>query len=95
MAEIDIRALEGGERSEFEVTVRDDAGETTHAVILHESDAFRLAAGYPSKEDFVRECFEFLLEREPKESILRRFDVTEIGRYFSEFENEIVRRSPG
>jgi hypothetical protein len=32
--------------------------------------------------------FQFLLEREPKESILRRFDVTVISRYFPEFERE-------
>jgi len=30
-----------------------------------------------------------LLDREPKESILRRFDVTEISRYFPEFEREL------
>jgi hypothetical protein len=30
-----------------------------------------------------------LLDREPKESILRRFDVTVISRYFPEFEQEL------
>jgi hypothetical protein len=30
-----------------------------------------------------------LLEREPKEAILRRFDVSVIGRYFPEFEGVI------
>jgi hypothetical protein len=39
----------------------------------------------------VRACFDFLLEREPKESILRSFDVTVIGRYFPEFETTIRR----
>ena len=33
-------------------------------------------------------AFRFLLDREPKESILRRFDVTVISRYFPEFERE-------
>jgi hypothetical protein len=32
-----------------------------------------------------------LLDREPKESILRRFDVTEISRYFPEVEREMPR----
>jgi hypothetical protein len=32
-----------------------------------------------------------LLEREPKESILRRFDVMAISRYFPEFEREMPR----
>ena len=30
-----------------------------------------------------------MLDREPKESILRRFDVMAISRYFPEFEREI------
>ncbi len=33
--------------------------------------------------------FGFLLDREPKESILGRFDVTVIARYFPEFEREL------
>ena len=31
----------------------------------------------------------FLLDREPKESILEHFDVTVISRYFREFEREL------
>jgi hypothetical protein len=33
----------------------------------------------------------FLLVREPKESILRSFDVSQIETYFPEFEAEITR----
>jgi hypothetical protein len=40
----------------------------------------------------VRVSFGFLLEREPKESILPTFDLTVIGRYFSDFEREITHR---
>jgi hypothetical protein len=40
----------------------------------------------------VRKSFLFLLEREPKESILRSFDLTVISRYFPEYEREITRR---
>ena len=40
----------------------------------------------------MRDCFAFLLEREPKESILRSFDVSVIGGYFPEFEREIAGR---
>ena len=95
MADIEVRTRRAGEASEFDVTVRDDDGESHHSVSLSESDAFRLAGGYRSKEEFVRECFAFLLEREPKESILERFDVTEISRYFPDFDTEIVRRAGG
>jgi hypothetical protein len=34
----------------------------------------------------------FLLKREPKESILRSFDLTVISRYFPEYEREMTRR---
>jgi hypothetical protein len=36
-------------------------------------------------------AFRFLLDREPKESILGRFEVTVISRYFPEFERELPR----
>ena len=43
----------------------------------------------------MRKSFEFLLEREPKESILRQFDLPLIGRYFPEYEREIKKRLSG
>jgi hypothetical protein len=33
----------------------------------------------------------FLLDRKPKESVLSRFDLTVISRYFPEFERELPR----
>jgi Holliday junction resolvase-like predicted endonuclease len=42
-------------------------------------------------ERYREAAFWFLLDREPKESILRRFDVTAISRYFPEFEREMPR----
>jgi len=43
-------------------------------------------------ERLVRESFGFLLEREPASSILRRFSLDVIGRYFPEYPQEIRRR---
>lgn len=37
----------------------------------------------------MKAAFRFLLDREPASSILGRFDVTVIGRYFPEFEAEL------
>jgi hypothetical protein len=88
MAEIAVRR-EGDDT--FEVRVREGAGASTHAVILDDEVYGRLGAGYASKEEFLRVCFEFLLAREPKESILSRFEVPVIARYFPEFEDEIRR----
>jgi hypothetical protein len=43
-------------------------------------------------EGLVRETFVFLLEREPKESVLHRFEIDVVSRYFPEYEREIRRR---
>ena len=72
------------------VSVDDDRGAaTTHEVAVASADLARLAPGAADPEDLVRRSFAFLLEREPKESILRRFDLPLIGRYFPEYERTI------
>jgi hypothetical protein len=43
-------------------------------------------------ERLVYETVAFLLEREAKESILRSFDITVVGRYFPDFDAEIRSR---
>jgi hypothetical protein len=91
VADIEVRSTDPGETSAFTVRVIEKDSRTEHEVTLTEADRHRLAGGYPSAVDFVRACFEFLLEREPKEQILRRFDVSVIPRYFPEFEQEIRR----
>ncbi len=90
MADIDVRRSDV-ERflSTFHVTVSQDATSTEHDVTLSASDFERLGSNYRSPEEFVRACFAFLLEREPKESILPAFDVSVISRYFPEFEATI------
>jgi hypothetical protein len=51
----------------------------------------RLTAGQHTPERLIEAAFRFLLDREPKESILGRFEVTVISRYFPEFERELPR----
>lgn len=92
MAEIDVRPTGRDDGYTFEVTVREGRGETRHAVTLRRDDYARLAGGGTSPEALVAESFRFLLEREPKESILRSFDLAVISRYFPEYEREIRRR---
>jgi len=58
-------------------------------VTLAKNDFDRLSKGGETPEAFVARCFEFLLEREPVSSILSRFDVSVISRYFPEFERTI------
>ena len=93
MAEIEVQpAGEEGGTSRFTVTVKEGDSTTTHDVTVTDGDYRRLGESYGSYQDFVRASFEFLLEREPKESILPRFDVADIASYFPEFEREIARR---
>ena len=74
----------------FEVRVADRGSETVHTVTLASDDFTRLARTGEQPEAFVQRCFDFLLERESKESILPSFDVRVIGRFFPEFEDQIA-----
>jgi hypothetical protein len=73
------------------VRVGDDATATEHVVSVGRRDLERLAPGRSAAE-LVEASFAFLLEREPRESILRRFDLPVIGHYFGDYEDEITRR---
>jgi hypothetical protein len=91
-AEIDVKTVSEEARAyRLAVRVREGGSETSHEVTLSGDLLARLAPA-ESADAFVRRCFAFLLEREPKESILARFDVAVIGRYFPEFEKTIARR---
>lgn len=82
---IAVKALDA---STYEVTVSDRTT-TTHVVSVLPDYAASLTAGKVPVEQLVRRSFEFLLEREPNTSILRRFDLPVIGRYFPEYEQVI------
>ena len=73
----------------FTVTVAGDGSTTAHDVTLSHDDFERLSRDGESPDAFLTRCFEFLLAREPKESILSRFDVSVISRYFSDFESHV------
>jgi hypothetical protein len=70
------------------VVVGEGGSTTRHVVAVALEDLRRLAPA-ASAEDLVRRSFAFLLEREPKESILRSFSLAVIGRYFPEYERTI------
>jgi hypothetical protein len=44
------------------------------------------------KKDLIIESFRFLLDREPKENILKSFELEDIGRYFPEYEDYIKEK---
>ncbi|MEX0799774.1 MAG: hypothetical protein WD379_00985 [Dehalococcoidia bacterium] len=91
MADIEVRIEEADDGWTAVVEVSEDGGQTTHRVAVTRDAYDRLSGGAVTPEELVRRSFEFLLEREPKESILREFDLTVISRYFPEYEEEIRR----
>lgn len=95
MTEIEVSCLADEQLPlRFHVRVVDEDGSSTeHVVALSRSDYEDLGRGYPTSEVFIRASFEFLLEREAKESILPSFDVSQISTYFPEFDRQIVRPS--
>ena len=92
MAKVNIQRTSQGEPYEFEVTVHEGGTATHHRVTLRQADYERLSGGRAGPEALVRESFHYLLEHEPKESILRSFDLTVISRYFPAYEREIAGR---
>lgn len=88
-AKIEVEKVDA---SHFRVLVIDAGSESTHQVTLDPKDYARLAGGAVEPQELIRKSFEFLLEREPKDSILSRFDLSVIASYFPEYEREIKKR---
>lgn len=88
---IEVRRRGEGDPLEFEVVIREGQGASRHYVTMQKALCERLTGGKHTPERCLEAAFRFLLDREPKESILGSFDVTVISRYFPEFERELLR----
>jgi len=75
-AKIEVEKVDA---TRFRVRVIEGGSESSHQVTLDPKDYARLAGGAVEP-------------REPKESILGRFDLSVISQYFPEFEREIKKR---
>jgi hypothetical protein len=73
------------------VTVGEDAGATHHEVLVDRATLEDLAPA-ATPELLVTESIRFLLEREPRESIMRQFELPIIGRFFGDYPDEIRNR---
>lgn len=76
----------------YRVDVRQGSASTSHQVSVPAGMLDDLGLAGTDETTLVQESFAFLLEREPASSILGRFELTVIGRYFPEYEREIRRR---
>lgn len=88
MAEIEVDHAEG---DSYDVTVREEGGASRHRVTVTDADHVRFGPG-ASKEELLEESFRFLLEREPRESILEEFELPVIARYFPDYPSQIQER---
>ena len=75
--------IDVNKKSEDIYDVRVDGSE--YEVELDNDYYEKLARGR-SPEELIKNSFEFLLEWESKESILKKFNLREISRYFPEYE---------
>jgi hypothetical protein len=73
----------------FDVIVRELGGESRHRVTVSPEDAARFAKLGVDPARGVEAAMAFLLDREPKESILAAFDINVIRRYFPEFDKAL------
>jgi hypothetical protein len=85
---IKVQQTGTGDSMRFQVSVTNSTT-THHEVTMAAADYQRLARGR-TPDQLIEAAFLFLLEREPKESILGRFDVSVIGTYFPEFERQLT-----
>jgi hypothetical protein len=96
MSTIDVSCAPDGDGWRCRVTVAEDSGASDFDVVVPPVGRFLLSVlpepGFRDIDRLVRETFAFLLEREPRSSILARFDLPVVERYFPEYPAEMRRR---
>jgi len=91
MADIKITLVsDDNDEYVYDVEIEEGGSATEHRVILSAEDYEAITDTEIDPDEFVKKSFEFLLEREPKESILGEFNLTEIGQSFPEYNDEIM-----
>ncbi|HKW69013.1 MAG TPA: hypothetical protein VJP81_00390 [Candidatus Dormibacteraeota bacterium] len=88
-----VRCKPDGEGWVCEVMVDQGGGHTVHTVTVIASDLDRWAGGRGQEEaeELVVRSFDFLLQREPPTSIMRRFNLSVIQSYFPEYDRHFKR----
>jgi hypothetical protein len=85
---IEVNPVSSGDPMTFEVTVNQGGGQSRHQVTLTQAQLQQLCPG-KSAEECLEASFRFLLDREPKEAIMAKFDISVISRYFPEYGSKI------
>ena len=82
---IEVHCAADGNGYRCTVDVSDTTGRAQYLVQVSRKEFDRWGRGR-SAEKLVRDSVAFLLEREPKESILKEFDLSVIQRYFPDYD---------
>ena len=75
-------------KDKFEITVNADRI-TKHVVSVTDQMLLNLTNNKISKEELLNFSFNFLLKREPNTSILSKFDIIVISKYFPEYISKV------
>ena len=81
-------SVQSAGNTKFRVTIEQGQSKSIHEVGASPLELAKYG-GKATAERLVEASFEFLLEREPKESILRSFNLSDIERYFPEYPKQI------
>ena len=87
--EITLSCERQGQGWTCEVDLAEGTSRTHHVVTVSDDEVARYSPGSAVVDALVERSFRFLLAREAKESILRRFALSDIERYFPEFRNRV------
>lgn len=86
MPTIEINPISKQEDADvFLVKVQEDGSQTEHRVTVSAEELQKYGHGNADAEELVRASFEFLLQHESKEDILKEFNIGKIGYYFKEY----------
>jgi len=86
-----LKKTENDSGWQFTIRLSDAQSETEHLVTVTRMTYEKLTGGQHSSDELIIKSFEFLLEREPKESILREFELDDISTYFPGWGQEMVK----
>ena len=93
MSDINVSCYTAFDGWNCHVTVSDaDGSQTEHSVSVNRAELHKYSPAEADVQALVKASIGFLLEREPKGSILPRFKLSDIERYFPDYRDAIAER---
>lgn len=74
----------------YEVLITHD-GTTSHLITLNQNDYEKYSHNQCTPEELINASFQFLLDRESNQSILKKFALSVIENYFPEYPDELSK----